>query len=103
MVSKLEQLETGYKQFEQEIIELADRIWEIPETRFKEFESAKILTTYFRKLGFEVETGIGGIETAFVAKYGNEGPVIGILGEYDALPGLSQKAGSDVREALVSG
>ena len=48
MVSKLEQVENGYKQYEKEIIELADRIWEIPETRFKEFESAKILTTYFR-------------------------------------------------------
>ena len=103
MSSLLEQVENGYKRFENEIIELADRIWDIPETRFKEFESAKILTTYFTQLGFEVETGIGGIETAFVAKYGSEGPVIGILGEYDALPGLSQKAGSDVREPLVNG
>ncbi len=103
MVSQLEQVENSYKQFEKEIIELADQIWEIPETRFKEFESAKILTTYFEKIGFEIERGIGGLETAFVAKYGSEGPVIGILGEYDALPGLSQKAGSDVREPVVSG
>ncbi|CAM5195099.1 Aminobenzoyl-glutamate utilization protein B OS=Ureibacillus acetophenoni OX=614649 GN=SAMN05877842_12113 PE=4 SV=1 [Ureibacillus acetophenoni] len=103
MVSQLERVENSYDQFEKEIIQLADQIWEIPETRFKEFESMKILTTYFKQQGFEVETGIGGIETAFVAKYGNEGPVIGILGEYNALPGLSQKAGSDVREPLVNG
>ncbi|HWL24204.1 MAG TPA: M20 family metallopeptidase [Ureibacillus sp.] len=103
MVSTLDEVENTYSKHEQEMIDLADRIWDIPETRFKEFESVKILTTYFEKVGFEVETGIGGIKTAFVAKYGNEGPVIGILGEYDALPGLSQKAGSDVREALVDG
>lgn len=103
MTSKLEQIESLYKQYERDIIRLADQIWEIPETRFKEFASVKILTTFLQEMGFEIETGIGGIDTAFVAKYGNKGPIVGVLGEYDALPGLSQQAGSEVREALVDG
>ena len=103
MTNRIEEVENLYKRFEEDIIQLADRIWDIPETRFKEYDSVNILTTYLNGIGFEIETGIGGIETAFVAKYGKKGPVIGILGEYDALPGLSQQAGSDVREALVDG
>lgn len=103
MASKLEQIDSLYKQYEDEIIHLADRIWDVPETRYQEVESAKILKTYLVANGFEIEMGIGGIDTAFVAKYGSTGPIIGILGEFDALPGLSQKAGSDVREAHVEG
>ncbi|MCM3387158.1 M20 family metallopeptidase [Ureibacillus chungkukjangi] len=103
MASKLEQIDSLYKQYENEIIHLADRIWDVPETRYQEVESAKILKTYLVANGFEIEMGIGGIDTAFVAKYGSTGPIIGILGEFDALPGLSQKAGSDVREALIEG
>ena len=89
--------------YEQDIVKLSDRIWEIAETRFQEHQSVQVLTTYLQELGFHVEVGIGGLETAFVAKYGSTGPIIGILGEYDALPGLNQKAESPIREALENG
>lgn len=102
-MANLEDIENLYHRYEQDLIKLSDRIWEIPETRFKEKESVKVLTTYLEQIGFQIEMGVGGIDTAFVAKYGTEGPVIGILGEYDALPGLSQKAASPVREPLIDG
>ncbi|MDI2587201.1 M20 family metallopeptidase [Psychrobacillus sp. NEAU-3TGS] len=83
-----------------EITELSDQIWDTPETRFQEYQSAKLLSDYLEDNGFSVERGVGGIETAFTATFGQEKPVIGILGEFDALSGLSQKEASDVREAL---
>ena len=83
-----------------EIIELSDRIWETPETRFQEYHSAKLLSDFLEENGFSVERGVGGIQTAFTASFGELQPVIGILGEFDALSGLSQKEASDVREAI---
>lgn len=86
-----------------EIIELSDTIWEHPELRFKEFQSSQLLSSFLEEQGFVVERGIGGLPTAFSATYGNEKPVIGILGEYDALPGLSQVAESDEEIAILEG
>lgn len=83
-----------------EVIELSDRIWETPETRFQEYQSAKLLSDFLEENGFSVERGVGGIKTAFTASFGQVQPVIGILGEFDALSGLSQKEASDVREAI---
>ncbi|MFJ8066658.1 M20 family metallopeptidase [Psychrobacillus sp. NPDC096426] len=83
-----------------EITELSDRIWETPETRFQEYQSAQLLSDFLEENGFFVERGVGGIETAFTATFGQDKPVIGILGEFDALSGLSQKEASDVREAI---
>lgn len=85
----------------QEIIELSNRIWETPETRFQEYQSSRLLSDYLEEKGFSVERGVGGIETAFTATFGQDQPVIGILGEFDALSGLSQKEASDKREPLV--
>lgn len=73
--------------------ELSDQIWECPEIRFEESKSSAYSADFMEKEGFTVERGVADIPTAFTATYGAEGPVIGILGEYDALPGLSQKAG----------
>lgn len=89
--------------YEQDIIVLSDRIWEIAETRFEEHESIEVLTNYLKSIGFTVDIGVGGLPTAFIATYGTDGPVIGILGEYDALPGLSQKPATPNREAIVDG
>lgn len=77
---------------EDEMIELSDRIWELAETAFEENESARILADYAEEQGFTVERGVAGIPTAFVATYGSGSPVISVLGEFDALPGISQKA-----------
>ena len=70
----------------------ADYIWENPELAFTEYKSAKCLCDALEKEGFRVETGLAGIETAFSGTYGSGKPVIGILGEYDALSGLGQNA-----------
>ncbi|HET9907683.1 MAG TPA: M20 family metallopeptidase [Anaerolineales bacterium] len=72
-------------------IELSNEVWGYAELGYKEFESSKTLVDAFEEAGFTLERGVADIPTAFVATYGNgEGPVIGILGEFDALPGLSQ-------------
>ncbi len=98
-----EKIDHLLKQYKQDIIDLADRIWDIAETRFEEYESVHVLTSYLKSIGFEVEVGIAGLPTAFIASYGTAGPVIGILGEYDALPRLNQKSSSPIREATVEG
>jgi len=71
----------------------ADYLWDHPETAFTEYQSAAWLCKILREEGFEVEEGLAGIQTAFSGKYGSGSPVIGILGEFDALSGLSQVAG----------
>ena len=67
-------------------------IWDLAEMGYLEEKSAAILQNTLQDAGFSITTGVAGIPTAFVAEYGNGGPVIAILGEYDALPGLSQAA-----------
>jgi aminobenzoyl-glutamate utilization protein B len=73
---------------------LSDQIWNLAELRYEEFASSELHIKLLEENGFRVTRGIAGIPTAFVAEAGNEGPVIGILGEYDALSGLSQEAGA---------
>lgn len=84
------------------IIQLSDRIWELAELALHEDRSAELLIDALREEGFAVETGQGGMPTAFVATWGSGRPVIGFLGEYDALAGLSQKAVPQ-REPLEAG
>lgn len=72
---------------------LSDQIWEYAETQFEEFQSAQALTDFLEKEGFAVQRGAFEIKTAFTASYGSGSPHIGILGEFDALSGLNQKAG----------
>ena len=59
---------------------------------YQEEKSSALLQNKLKESGFLVKAGVAGIPTAFVAEYNNGGPIIAILGEYDALPGLSQKA-----------
>ena len=75
---------------EEEIIKISDKIWELAETAFNEHESSKLLSDYAEANGFKLERGVAGMPTAFVATYGEGKPVISVLGEFDALPGLSQ-------------
>jgi len=70
---------------------LSDRIWSYEEIAFQEVKSSKDLMEYAKAQGFTVKSNIGDIPTAFTAEFGSGKPVIGILGEFDALPGLSQK------------
>ena len=71
---------------------IALQIWEWAEMGYKEVQSSALLQKTLADAGFRVTTGVADIPTAFVAEYGSGSPVIGILGEFDALPGLSQKA-----------
>ena len=75
------------------IIDMNDRIWEYAETAFTEYKSAEKLCSVLDAAGFEVERGVGKIETAFTARFGKGKPVIGLLAEYDALAGLNQQGG----------
>ena len=85
-----------------ELIGLADQVWGFAETALRETRSAALLADYAEKQGFRVERGIAGMPTAFLASYGEGRPVIAVLGEYDALPGLSQKAVPE-RAPLLAG
>jgi aminobenzoyl-glutamate utilization protein B len=74
------------------LAELSDRIWAYAEIALREHRSAAALADFAEKHGFRVQRGVAGMPTAFVARYGQGRPVIGVMGEYDALPGLSQQA-----------
>ncbi len=85
-----------------ELTAISDSIWALAETAFQESGSSRILADYAEKNGFKVERGVAGIPTAFVATYGSGRPVISVLGEFDALPGISQKA-QPTKEPLNEG
>jgi aminobenzoyl-glutamate utilization protein B len=85
-----------------ELTKLSDQIWEYAETALKEYRSSKVLADYAEAQGFRVTRGVAELPTAFIAEFGSGKPVIGIMGEYDALPGISQKV-QPTREPLVSG
>ncbi|HEX4947852.1 MAG TPA: amidohydrolase [Blastocatellia bacterium] len=70
---------------------LSRQIWEWAEVGYKEKQSANLLKTELRNAGFRIQDNVGDIPTAFTATFGSGKPVIGIMGEYDALPGLSQE------------
>ena len=76
------------------------QIWEYAEVGYKEVKSAALHVQHLKDAGFNVETGIAGIPTAFVATYGTGSPAIGILAEYDALPGINQSASAQ-RDPIV--
>ncbi len=75
-----------------DLVKISDKIWAAAEIAFQEKISSKTLIDYAKRNGFDVQVGVAQTPTAFVATYGSGKPVIGILGEFDALPGISQKA-----------
>lgn len=79
-------IQSGYDAYKK----IALSIWDYAELGYKENKSSALLQTTLKDNGFTVEAGVAGMPTAFVATYGSGSPVIGILAEYDALPGLSQ-------------
>ena len=83
-----ESIETHLSDYES----IALEIWNLAEMGYQEYQSSNLLKARLESEGFSITTGVAEIPTAFVAEYGTNGPVIGILGEFDALPGLSQKA-----------
>ncbi len=70
---------------------MADQIWRTPEVAYQEFKSSRLQADYLEKEGFSITWDVGGLNTAFLAEWGEGKPILGFIGEYDALPGLSQK------------
>jgi aminobenzoyl-glutamate utilization protein B len=101
-VKKKEEAVASINRQKPDLIKMSDQIWAYAETALRETRSAKVLADYAQAQGFKVERGVAGMPTAFIATYGQGKPIIGVLGEYDALPGLSQKT-SMSKEALEPG
>jgi len=81
-------------------IEMADQLWRTPELPWREFKSSHLQADYLESKGFSITWDIGDLNTAFVAEWGEGKPILGFIGEYDALPGLSQKL-QPTKEAIV--
>ena len=81
---------------------VANQIWNFAEVGYHETQSSALLQSELAKAGFKVESGVAGIPTAFVATFGTGQPVIGILAEFDALPGLSQQVSPERMKVLVA-
>jgi aminobenzoyl-glutamate utilization protein B len=91
-------IEENQKQF----TDMSDKIWDLAETGFQEHRSVEYLTSVMEKEGFKVNRGVAEMSTAFTATYGSGLPIIAILGEYDALPGLSQQV-SPTKQPVTEG
>lgn len=73
-------------------VHMSDEIWKRPEILWEEFFASKFQADFLQEEGFNVARDVAGMNTAFIAEWGEGKPIIGFIGEYDALPGLSQKA-----------
>jgi len=82
---------------------LSDRIWDMPELAFEEHRSVQEQITMLEREGFRITKNVGGMATAFVAEWGTGGPVVGILGEFDALPDLAQESGMTSHKPVQAG
>jgi aminobenzoyl-glutamate utilization protein B len=82
---------------------VSKQIWDYAETGYHETKSSKLLQDHLQEAGFTVKAGVADEPTAFIASYGSGKPVIAILGEFDALPGLSQQAMVATRQPVVDG
>lgn len=92
VISRLDQKSEAYGN-------IAHEIWNFAEMGYQEEKSATLLQKTLSDAGFKIEKGVAGIPTAFIAEYGSGSPVIAIMGEYDALPGLSQEAVAEKKSA----
>ena len=82
-------------------ITMADTIWHTPEVAWHEFKSSRLQADFLAAEDFRIKWNIGGLNTAFVAEWGQAGPVLAFVGEYDALPGLSQSK-EPFKDALLA-
>jgi aminobenzoyl-glutamate utilization protein B len=91
----LKQLESKSEQYG----DIAQEIWNLAEMGYQEEKSSALLQKTLSNAGFKITKGVAGIPTAFIAEYGSGTPIIAIMGEYDALPGLSQEAVAEKKSA----
>lgn len=90
----IKSIDSGYSSYSA----VANKIWQFAEVGFQETKSSALLQETLAQAGFKIEAGVAGMPTAFVATYGSGKPVIGILGEFDALPGVSQDAVPELKK-----
>ncbi|MFK7730312.1 MAG: amidohydrolase [Pseudomonadales bacterium] len=90
--SSLKAVSAGVEKQRSTYIDMAQQIWDWAEVGYQETRSSELLQSQLKNSGFSIETGVANIPTSFVASYGSGEPVIAILAEYDALPGVSQQA-----------
>lgn len=90
MTKHKKEVVASIEKHKENLIQISDSIWALAETAFEERISAELLADYAEKNGLKVTRGVADIPTAFTATYGSGKPVISVLGEFDALPGLSQ-------------
>ncbi|WP_079527725.1 amidohydrolase [Halobacillus hunanensis] len=91
------------EQNEETFTEMAQNIWNNPQLAFEEEYASQLQMKTLEQAGFRIQNPVGDIDTAFVAEYGNGKPIIGVLGEFDALPGLSQQAAVTQEEVVPGG
>ena len=89
--------------FEQQFTSISDQIWEFAEPRYQEFHSSALQADFLEQEGFTVTRNLSGIATAFSASFGSGHPVIGLLGEYDALSCMNQIADSPEKQTDLPG
>ena len=102
MITENEILELIEKK-RQNYIDASLKIWDWAEPIFQEYKSSECLAGLLRDEGFQITSGVAGMPTAFVAEWGEGQPVIGFMGEYDALPGISQEADTTERKPIKPG
>lgn len=84
--------DSSINQHQRQYEDIAMKIWELAEVGYQEYESSKLLIDSLKGHGFEITEGVADIPTAFIAEYGAGYPTVAILGEFDALPGVSQSS-----------
>ena len=85
-------LDSTIDKHQSEFENVAMTIWDLAEVGYQEYESSKLLQDSLKDHGFRIQTNVADIPTAFIAEYGSGSPIIAILGEFDALPGVAQSA-----------
>ena len=95
----INQLESKQEHYSQ----IALKIWDHAELGFLEDKSIELLMGELNEAGFSIEKGVAGMSTAFIAEWGESGPIIGMLAEYDALPGMSQKPVPEMDQKVEGG
>lgn len=93
-MSAVDHLQDFFQQQSARMAALADSIWSLAELRYAETASAQLHIDALEQAGFRITRALAGIPTAFLAEWGDEGPVLAFLGEYDALSGLNQQSGA---------
>ena len=93
--------DSSINQHQKQYENIAMKIWELAEVGYQEYESSKLLIDSLKGHDFEITEGVADIPTAFIAEYGTGYPTVAILGEFDALPGVSQSSSPPVLFRLV--